>query len=187
MFEKIDVRSIIAEHFRTYVRNDTKRTNFFDYALFLGIPNALAIALASRSVVMNAEVAGLLMTSISILAGLLFNLLVLLQTLSVSAASPVGKRTKQRILCELHANVSYAILVAGLDLPVLILARLEIKTLSVAISSAAAFLTLHFGLSLLMILKRIYVALSRELTIPGDRPELGEPGNSADQTNKTLR
>jgi hypothetical protein len=167
MLGKIDVRDIVRDHFRTLVEYRTGRPSRPDYMLFLVGPAIAATLLHVAGVRLSDAAITVFITAISILAGLLFNVLVLIHTVAERFESPVGEKDGRRLLHEVYSNIAYAILVCLISL-------IPLGTLTLTRSYPARdvadilsmFLTIHLFLTLLMVLKRLHALLSHELGRP---------------------
>jgi len=121
----------------------------------------------------NADVLNSLLTAYSIFAGLLLNLLILVYTFSGQASPPSAlAKIRSELVKELHDNIAYSILVS---IVLVLLCMIAIaytkrfdppKLTSPWLTGVTIFLTLNFVLTLLMILKRIYIMLNTEIEKP---------------------
>jgi hypothetical protein len=167
MFGKIDVRDILRDHFRTMVDYSTGRSSVADISLFLLLPVATAIGLDQAGVLIDGRAVSVLITAVSILGGLLFNVLVLIHTVAARFVAPTGQRDGNRFLSEIYSNIAYAILLCLVTLvPLALLAMASTPWLLRALSVAAVFLLVHLLLTLLMILKRLHALLRLEIGRP---------------------
>jgi hypothetical protein len=116
-----------------------------------------------------------LLTAFSIFAGLLLNLLLLVLTFSGHEQQPsMLAKMRVTLIKELHDNIAYSIL---LSIVLVVIAMAEVAKLKMMpdntpaftgrwMTGVVVFLTLNFSLTLLMILKRIYIILNREIENP---------------------
>lgn len=163
MFSKLDVRTIMVDHFQTLVSYDTKRTSWEDVAAFFILPLALALCLVYFDLTVGKQGVNVLFTGISIFAGLLFNLLVLTHGIVRSAVESPRYEMELQLLRETYANISYAILVAIAMLGVMLLGlAVPVGTPVKIVSGITYFLLGNFLLTLLLVLKRIHVILREE-------------------------
>ena len=174
MFNKIDVRDIVRDHFRTLTNYGTGRSALADYVLFLLIPALSAGAAAWTKVTLSDTALTVLVTAIAVLGGLLFNLLVLVHTVARRFKSSVGERDDMRFVSEIYSNVSYSILVSLLALVPLTLIPISLAgVIRVALNAVAILLSLHLLLTLLMLLKRLHALLSVDINSQRSRPGNG--------------
>jgi hypothetical protein len=159
LLDKIDVRDIVHDHLRTLVSYDTRRVALGDYLLFYALPLIAAAVCYTAGIGLSTAAVGVLIDAVAILAGLLFNLLVLVHGFS-RTATPTTEEDKRQLLSETYSNIAYAILVALLALvPLALLANTSGCT-TLLLGSIAVFLLVHFGLTLLLVLKRIHTLVS---------------------------
>lgn len=161
LLAKVDLRVLIADHCGTFVGHDN-RPSPWDWLLFYGIPALPMLAAAALDVRLTDMAIQGVVSALAILAGLLFNFLVLLnnQPSWPSADHPLP-RTALRLARQVFANVSYAIFVAlSTLLPVVAAANYDASSDGrLVLSLVAIYLLVHFGLTMAMILKRMHVML----------------------------
>lgn len=163
MFSKIDIRSIVADHYRTLISFKTKKFLFSDYFLFVGTPVIFSGIFYFYCLKIDSSAASVITTAVTILAGLLFNLLVLIHTVSNRNESYTTKKDTYIIFMEVYSNISYSIFVSLISLIPLIFLSIVTNDYSARIVSAIViFLIIHLLLTLLMILKRIHFMLRLE-------------------------
>lgn len=184
MFTKLDVTSIVEDHFKTLKNQDTLKIHFPDIFIFFVVPLIIAFFLTSLQVLLNDVIANALITSFSVFAALLFNLLLLVYDIAEKTSIPnnsvttdevVVKRleVKKKSLYHIYINVSFSILVSVVEVILLILYFLKIKTcilfgfticflpkIPPLLSFSVYYFTGLFVFTMLMILKRIYKLLS---------------------------
>jgi hypothetical protein len=164
MFSKIDIARIIRDHVATFQDDATGRRMKSDYFLFFGLPLVLALFLLFiLRLSLDQGAVGILVTSLSIFAALLFNLLLLIYDVVRKVGSGTGE-LKQRFLSQIYSNISFAILISLLSIIVLLGAYFGLNgsCFALATSFAVYYLVSLFVLTLFMILKRVHVLLSRE-------------------------
>ena len=172
MFSKINIANIVADHIRTFklYRPDSPEKgnyNIFDFILFLGLPAAVAVAMVAWYGLIQDKLVTLLATFLAIFAALLFNLLLLIydiirRSVSISSATTM---MRTRLLREIVSNISFAILTAMLSIILLVVNLLiaNCKLAEYVIDGAVYYFVSVFFLTILMLLKRIYVILNREI------------------------
>jgi hypothetical protein len=164
MLDKIDVRDILKDHCRTMVLYDSGKTSIEDILLFFCLPILISVAALWLGILLTDPAVNVLITAISILGGLLFNLLVLIYTVAERFAPPTGKKDAQQFLREVYSNIAYAILMCILCLiPLIGLVINERPHIELILNAIAIALCVHLTLTLLMILKRLHTLLSLEL------------------------
>lgn len=168
MFKKVDLRPVLKEHFATLRDFSTGRVSVSDFIAFYGLPVLLGAGLAVAGVRLQAPVVHGLLTAYSIFVGLLLNLLVMVHAfLGTTHGNPqnTGLQVRKRVLRELTANMSYAILVA-IALVAVGLIALARAGVDASIPPVECFLlaagSVNFLLTLLMVLRRMYLLLQNE-------------------------
>ncbi len=181
MFTKINILSIVSDHIAT-LRNDRNGKVYWpDIVLFFVLPLLISILLLSLGVLLTNEITNAIVTSLSLFAGLLFNLLVLVyEILSRKSFTPRQKTA----LREIYVNISFGILVSLTTIVLSLLHFIEIHKCTVNlcllgkcapqavyicipdwfISLIVYYLFINFVLTLFMILKRIYKLMSEEFS-----------------------
>ena len=174
MLTKLNVIGIITDHFRTLRTYNSKSYSWDEIGLMYGLPVVVAIVLLLFGFTVSDEIANILITSLSVFAALLLNLLLMLfdslSKVQQGSAEQVEKARKE-LIRETYANISYSILVALVCIFVLVgfaiwnlgINNLAITVLKQTASGLVYFLVLNFLLTLFMVLKRIHVLLSKEL------------------------
>jgi hypothetical protein len=171
--EKINPAKIIRDHILTLKNYDSHRYSMGDFIIFLILPIGIAGGLAycipksdkNPNEILDKDVVGILITSLSIFAALLFNLLLLVYDI-VKKANPDEPFAvlKTRFLKEIYANVSYSIFVSMLAVIILLISLLGTSNdlIRIAATFLIYFLVANFILTLLMILRRVHILLSKE-------------------------
>ncbi len=172
MLTKINVLSIIKDHILTLKNYRTGNVHYPDIILFFLIPFLISIVLVSFQILLNDGIANILITSFSIFAALLFNLLLLVYDIAGKSNSLSANKESRISLQEIYINISFCILISVVSIVILISSFFKIKyclflgfnicSLQWVISFAAYYFSILFVLTLLMILKRIYILLANE-------------------------
>jgi FtsH-binding integral membrane protein len=173
---KIDIRRIVIAQIRTMRDNSTQKYSYSDLLLFYGLPLLLSCVAPYFHWKFNADILNALLTAFSIFAGLLLNLLILVYTFSSQTEHPTAlAKTRTVLIKELHDNIAYAILVSMVIVVITMVAVAYLKmhetplamTFTVWwLTGIIIFFTLNFVLTLLMILKRIYIMLNQTIDKP---------------------
>jgi hypothetical protein len=173
---KIDVTRIVIAQIRTMRDNSTHRYSVPDLLLFYGLPMLLAVIAAYYGWKFNADVLNALLTAFSIFAALLLNLLIFVYTFSSQTEHPAAlAKNRGTVIKELHDHIAYSILVSIVLVVVTMIAVAQLKMhegppavafTGRVVTGVVIFLTLNFVLTLLMILKRIYIMLNQTLDKP---------------------
>lgn len=175
MFSRININKIIKAHYKSLSSLNGEGISFSDFVLFISIPLILSVYLGINNISIKSQISNLV-TALSILAGFLFNLLAIIHNSLGKIKSEIRIRSleedalKLRFANEIHANISYNILIAIITVVSLVLYGLNVefidpkinKILLIFLNSICIFLMIHFLFTLLMILNRIYVLLDKE-------------------------
>lgn len=118
MSSKISVTQIVSDHFGTLRDERTHKISFVDVGLFLCVPAIIAAGFVYFSWQINDGAANLIITSMSIFAGLMINVLVLIYTVAnnskASGLSEEETDLERRFLREIFANISFSITISVL-------------------------------------------------------------------------
>ncbi|MGD8202444.1 hypothetical protein ACQE98_17520 [Ornithinimicrobium sp. W1679] len=174
MSSKVSPAAIITDHYATLRNHTTERWSPLDLAVMVALPVAVAVGMAW----FNFRIVefGQLIGGVSILTGFAFGLLIFVFQLRLEArrdgSAPRGGILAE-LLNELFTNLAYACLV-GLALVAMLViggaigpamaggvdATLQLGRVS---SAAVAAVGSHFLLTLMMCVKRAYVAFDRSV------------------------
>lgn len=188
MFEIINVKAILIKHLES-LRKDTKLR--WALLVFVIIPAIAPVLLLLYNKPLTAVATGILLTAFVLFAGLMLNMVILLFNIVSQATKELdleNPESEPRILLErLYANTLYSVLVGILVLVVLVFvnilelwhapAWMEISNSiwflpnPIIISNPwllfpsvfVYFMTIHFLMNLLMIVKRLFALLSVQL------------------------
>jgi hypothetical protein len=173
---KIDVTQILVAQVQTMRDYSTQKYSPGDIALFFGLPVLLGGIAPYFGWKFSVDVLNALLTAFSIFAGLLLNLLILIYTFASQTEHPtVLARTRTRMIRELHDNIAYSILISIVIVveTMITVAYLKMHETPQApaftawwITGSLIFLTLNFVLTLLMVLRRIYIMLNQTINKP---------------------
>jgi hypothetical protein len=99
------------DHLQTFKGYQNRRFIVWDLLFFFALPCLGAVVLLYFKIVLTSDLATLLVTSLSIFAALLFNLLLLTFDLTQKAPDRTVA-TRRDLLKAIYSNISYSILVA---------------------------------------------------------------------------
>lgn len=164
MFSKINILQIVVDHLDTLKDANTQRISFFDILLFIIAPlSGAVIVVFCFDYLMGEGLVNILIASLSIFVGLLLNLLVIIFDVITKVNGPgISSKLKKDFLKEIYSNISFCILISIVNIGFLVLTLASnpyIKTIGNVIADT---LLLVFGITLLMVLKRVHVLLSNE-------------------------
>jgi O-antigen/teichoic acid export membrane protein len=164
MLGRINVGRIVKDHLAT-LRNDvTGERMRSDYFVFFGLPLLVAFFLVFvLNLSLDQGAVGILVTSLSVFAALLFNLLLLIYDV-VRKIERRRQGLKERFLSQIYSNISFAILVSIVSIIVLLVAYFDLdgSWFAPAASFFVYYLVTLFVLTLFMILKRVHILLKLE-------------------------
>ena len=158
MTTKIDVRMIIGDHFATLRDEGTSKISRTDIAVICGIPIAVGLVAYFLCFRIPDQYIGTLISVFAIFVGLLFNVQVLIYNFS-DRDEPQDVTTRNELLRQSFANISYAILVSLAVVILLSFLLFSSGWLEAALEAIVVALAINFVLSLLMVLKRMHVLL----------------------------
>jgi uncharacterized membrane protein YeiB len=172
---KIDVRDILAAHFRTLTNAKTGRISVLDILTFYGFPGLVALFVAWRADKFPEAFYSVAISVFAIFAALLFSVLIALfsilqRDVSVNENIPESKarsaikervQARRELIREVNANISYLILVASLGVTVLLAFTLTSHG-AVIRSAASTYLVAHFVLTVLLVVTRVHTLFDEE-------------------------
>jgi hypothetical protein len=166
MFSKINLSSIIRDHLFTLRDEQTKKYKAGDFILFLIVPLGLGLViLFGFDIRIDTGAINLLVTSLSIFAALLFNLLLLIYDI-VNKEEKTDQRSslKRRFLGQIFANISFSIFISITAVIFLLIAVADFNNIYIedALNLIIYYLVSLFILTMFMILKRVHILLSNE-------------------------
>lgn len=163
MLSKINIWRIITDHLATLKDADKGRPGFSDFFLFLLLPcgGAVVIVFVFHKLLSD-NLINILITSLSIFVGLLLNLLVIIFDIINKITERKTEELKKMFLREIYSNISFSILNSLITIGFLVVALIDQPEIKMAANVLADTFLILFGLTLLMILKRVHVLLSNE-------------------------
>lgn len=168
MSSKINISQIAMDHIDTLRNESTGKISALDLFIFIGLPFLLAVAYYVFGWLLSKDATNLIITGMSIFAGLMINVLVLIYTVALNTKTEDETEqealVEKRFLRQIFANISFSISTSVLIVIILGLSFfLSDKSQSV-ISAIAFFLLGNFLLTLLMTLKRLHILLSKRFS-----------------------
>lgn len=169
---KINVASIVRDHFDTLYDNRSNRASLFDFALFYGLPVIAAGASYYVELRLKPEAYNISITFFGIFIALILNIQVAMFSIFQRKWEvPADKRVansmadtladRKKLLIELNANLSYLILVCCVALVLSLLSFIKSFDNGI-IPAVMVFLYGHFLLTLLMVVKRAHALFHKE-------------------------
>jgi len=174
--EKIDISYIVQDHISTLKNYQTNKISQNDIVLFYVAPLLFSIILVYLQFKLNKELLTILVTSLSIFAALLFNLLLLVYDIFGKISNVINDTDKDlskkmQLLKEVYANISYCILIAIITIILLVFFALnipqmfnmpQIEVVGSILTIIVFWLLIQFIFTLLMILKRVHELLMKD-------------------------
>jgi amino acid transporter len=165
ILEKINVLNIVRNHLKTLVNDNTKKPDLADWLTFLIIPLVLAGLLIFLQIGLSERATNIVITTLSILVGLLFNVIVILFDILKRDNT---KKVKNDLLKQLLTNISYSIFISLVIIFLTVLSYFKVSYWVWICTFLVYFFLGHFALTVLMILKRIYALFLNEMTEIGN-------------------
>lgn len=165
MSSKVNVWGVVRDHLGTLKNLDTERYSLGDILFLFGMPALIASGLVWSGVRITDQMVNVLITALSVFAGLLFNLLLLIYDIvQKDQESAPNAKLQRRFLKEIYANISFCILTSIVAIVVLSVYSFgALVAVAVSVLCFTVYLLLAvFMLTLLMVLKRVHVLLSKE-------------------------
>lgn len=185
MLNKINVKSIVQDHVRTLHITGSKKVHVWDIVLFYVFPTAVMLAsLLGLGLRVSESLANALFTGVSIFAGLLFNVQILIydnirHVKTTDEELPAVTRYRRFLFNELFSNVSYAIFVCLVMMVLIGLFNLTFEggwlesvrhqiegwldPIALTVQFLVLTVALHFILTMFMVLKRVHLLLKNEM------------------------
>ena len=168
MTSKINISQIFMDHMDTLRNEGTDEISKIDLSIFIGVPLLFALAYYVLGWSLSKDATNLIITGMSIFAGLMINVLVLIYTVALNTKTETETAeeayVEKRFLRQIFANISFSISTSVLIVVILGASFfLGLRTQNV-LSTAAIFLLGNFLLTLLMTLKRLHIPLSKRFS-----------------------
>lgn len=165
MLGKINVLKIVIDHLKTFRSVRTGKFSFQDLSLFIVFPLIISVYFVLfKCYTFDLSYVNILIAALSILTGFLFNLLAMIfGFMDKLQGNAAGSDVKTVVVQEIHTNISFSILLAIFCIISLLFCNVSSYLLRTVSNLFAVFSIVAFFLSLLMVLKRIYIIMSKEL------------------------
>lgn len=160
MFQKINISQIIKNHFATLQNDNSNKAEFDDYLTFLIFPLIIASSLIYFNIALNDTAINVIITTLAILVGLLFNVIVLIFDIIKRDAT---HKLKNVVLKQLLANISFTILLSIVCILFTLATYIENDVTRKIATWVVFFLLSLFFITVLMILKRMYLLFKNEI------------------------
>lgn len=160
MFDKINIWKIIGSHFETLRNDNSKKADFSDFLTFLILPAIISSLLLFFKICLTDAAIGIIITTLSILIGLLFNVIVLIFDIIKRDGS---KKIKNSVLKQLLSNISFTVLLSIFSIILTLFTYINNPTIRIIAHWSVFFSLSVFLFTVLMILKRMYLLFMNEL------------------------
>lgn len=167
-FSKINVLEIFTSHLRTLKNYKQSSYSRADITVFFVFPLIFSSAVVFSGFKLDKDLVGVLINVFAILAGFLFNLLVLVYEVT-SRAVRVGNTVQQNNLSldkleEISSNVSFEVSLAIINVLLLAASSAFLEGVpNVVFSLIIFYLVTLFTLTLFMVVKRVHKLLLEEI------------------------
>ncbi len=159
MLNKINIKNIIVNHLDSLRNHNSKKATFDDWFTFFLLPISVSCILIFFKVTLSSEAINIIITSLSILIGLLINVIVLIFDM---IKRDNKNYIKNELLRELLSNISFTILLSIFLIGVTLSSFLDNNLIKSISFFLVYFLLTNFILTILMILKRIHNLFNNE-------------------------
>lgn len=172
MSGKANILRIFIDHSKTLRATNGTNPSAMDWCFFYVIPLIVAALIAIKLPPPNENFFEAILTASSIFSGLLLNLLILLYDLTKKNKEELKETPGNDFLClkrdllrALTANISYAICIAIALIVFTVFVMFAGKSypcMKLWLCPFVYFLSIHFILTIMIVLKRVYALLSTE-------------------------
>jgi len=171
MLSKIDIFKILKDHFDTLRDFNTGDISKKDCATFFIVPLFISSIFEYLGYFISENLAIALITAFSIIIGLLLNLLIIIFDIVNKTDRRNGGEDKTprkddalklKFLKEIYSNISFTIFISIFNVIILLFTFTNIKELKSISDFLSVYIMSCFIFTLLMILKRIHILLSKE-------------------------
>ncbi len=160
-FEKVHIWTIVSNHLKTLKNSNSGKSEFDDYLTFLVLPIFGASLLMYFNIKLSAGATNIIITTLSILVGLLFNVIVIIFDIIKRDST---KRLKNELLNQLLTNISYSIILSIFIIVITLLTFIDNCFSKIIFYWIVYFLLGNYFLTVLMIIKRMYSLFINELS-----------------------
>lgn len=155
---KINIFEIVKQHFKTLENYNSKKIGFDDLFTFILLPVIISSILVYFEIDLKSNGINLLITTLSVLVGLLFNVIVIIFDIIRRENT---EKIKNEILKQLLTNISYSIILSILIIILTLLSSIEF--LHYLIIWIVYFLLSNYFMTVIMIIKRMYLLFIEEI------------------------
>jgi len=160
LLNKINIWTIILNHIRTLKNSNSNKVAFDDVLTFFIIPIIGSSSLIYFKIFLTESATNIIITTLSILVGLLFNVVVIVFDIIKRDNS---KKLKNEILNQLLTNISYSIIISITIIIFTLFTYISVYLVKIIVTWFVYFLIGNYFLTVLMVLKRMYKLFVNEL------------------------
>jgi magnesium-transporting ATPase (P-type) len=166
MIFKFSIWRIVIDHIDTLRNAKSRKYRPLDFITLFAVPVSIGGMATYYGYTLNKEIINSLMTSLSVFAALLFNLLLLVYSIVQRDSTAGLEKVRTKFLKEIYANISFCILLTVITIALLLITFIGIDAprFTLILTLTVYSLTAIFLLTLLMILRRVHALLFGELT-----------------------
>ncbi len=160
MFKKINILQIVRNHFATLQNANTKKADFDDYLTFLIVPITVSAILIYFKILLKTDAINIIISTLSILVGLLFNVVVLIFDIIKRDKS---NNVKNTVLRQILSNIAFTILLSIVSIILTLFTYFDNCIVKTVFNAIVYFLLTNFVMTVLMILKRMFHLFHTEI------------------------
>jgi len=167
---RINLLEVVVAHLRTLRKLGQPGINIGDLLFFFGLPALFALPLAYFFGDRLYDQASKLLTAVSLMGGFLFNLLARTSQIVEKARKEANQGSVRRIFAkEIHSNVAFGIILSlSCSITLVVFSFMEKPTAKqwesqLGLAWMGYFLLVAFFLTLLMIVKRMFIILNSDV------------------------
>jgi hypothetical protein len=159
--DKINIGVIVKKHLKTLVNANTDKAGTSDIITFLIFPIIVSIVLSYLHVELSDTVINIIIVSLSIFVGLLFNLIILIFDI---VKGNTKNKIKNEILEQLLVNIAFTVLLSIVAIVFTLFTFVQHHMyIKLVFTGIVYFMLTLFLATILMILKRMYILFENEI------------------------
>ena len=160
ILDKVNVGKIISHHLGTIKNTNTGKPDKDDIFTFFFLPFLVASVLIYFNIELKTDATNIIIATLSIFVGLMFNIIVLIFDIVKRDAS---QKIKNEVLKQLLSNISFAIVLSIFAIIITLFTYSSNFILKITFTWITYFCLGLFLVTLLMILKRMYNVFKNEI------------------------
>lgn len=166
MIVKFSIWRIVVDHVDTLRNVRSGRYRPLDFISLFLLPVLFSGVITYYDYTLSKEIINALLSSLSVFAALLFNLLLLVYSIVQKNDAAGLEQIRAKFLRAIYANISFSILLTVLTIALLLITfiGIDVPGFKQILTFIVYSLTVAFLLTLLMILRRVHSLLFGEMT-----------------------